>query len=117
MNNLSTAYLDGQRWAEAETIARDCLGLREKKQPDDWWRFHTMSQLGAALAGQKKYGEAEPMLLQGYQGLKAREANIPARHRKKRTEAAAQIIKLYEAWGKPDKASEWRKKVETATVR
>jgi hypothetical protein len=35
-----------------------------------------LSQLGAALAGQKKYAEAEQLLLQGYQGLKARESKI-----------------------------------------
>ena len=37
-----------------------------------------MSLLGAALAGQKKYAEAEPLLIGGYEGLKAREARIPA---------------------------------------
>ena len=30
-----------------------------------------MSLLGAALAGQKKYAEAEPLLIGGYEGLKA----------------------------------------------
>jgi serine/threonine protein kinase/tetratricopeptide (TPR) repeat protein len=50
MDNLTGAYLDASLWAEAEPLARQCLDLREKKQPDHWWRFHTMSQLGAALA-------------------------------------------------------------------
>ncbi len=113
MNNLAGAYLEAQRWAEAEPLARDCLGLRAKKMPQEWWNFHTMSQLGAALAGQKKYAEAEPLLLQGYEGLKARSPKIPAPAKKKLAEAATRIVKLYEALGKPEKAAEWRKKRET----
>jgi serine/threonine protein kinase/tetratricopeptide (TPR) repeat protein len=113
-NNLARAYLGARRWADAETTARECLGIREKKQPDDWWRFHTMSQLGAALAGQKKFAEAEPLLLQGYDGLKAREAKIVASQKKKLAEAAARIVKLYEAWGKAEEAVDWRKKGDTA---
>jgi hypothetical protein len=41
----------------------------------------TDTQLGAALAGEKKYAEAQPLLLQGYQGPKDREAKIPAPHK------------------------------------
>ena len=47
------------------------------KRPDDWSRFDTQSLLGDSLLGQKKYAEAEPLLLSGYEGLKAREARIP----------------------------------------
>jgi serine/threonine protein kinase len=108
MNNLAAAYLIAKQWAEAEAAARECLGLRRKKQPDEWPRFHTMSQLGAALVGQKRYAEAEPLLLEGYDGLRAREAKIPADRRNYLAEAAARIVPFYEAWGKKDKAAEWR---------
>ena len=82
---------------------------RTRKPPDDWSRFHTMSLLGAALAGQKKYAEAEPLLIAGYEGLKAREAKIPAPSRGRLAAAAARIVPFYEAWGQPDKAAEWRR--------
>jgi eukaryotic-like serine/threonine-protein kinase len=108
MNNSAVAYLKARRWVEAERTARECLGLRERRQPDDWRRFDTLGQLGAALAGQKKYAEAEPLLLQGYEGLQAREAQIPAPSKKRLTEAAERIVPFYEAWGKPEKAAEWR---------
>jgi len=111
INYLAAAYLDAQRWPEAEMAARECLNLRGGKRPADWERFHTMSQLGAALAGQKKYAEAEPLLLQGYDGLNAREAVISAARKQDRADAAARIVELYSAWGKPDKAEEWRKKL------
>jgi eukaryotic-like serine/threonine-protein kinase len=32
--------------------------------------------LGASLAGQKKYAEAEPLLIEGYQGMLARKDRI-----------------------------------------
>ncbi|MFI5455362.1 MAG: tetratricopeptide repeat protein [Isosphaerales bacterium] len=111
MKNLAEMYLDASRWADAETTARECLKLREEKKPDDWLRFHTMSQLGAALAGQKKYDEAEPLLVGGYEGMKAREAKIPAPSTKALAAAAARIVPFYEAWGKADKAAAWRKKL------
>jgi tetratricopeptide (TPR) repeat protein len=111
MNGLAVAYLAVKRWAEAETLLRDCLELREKKLPDEWQRFHTMSQLGAALAGQKKYAEAEPLLIQGYEGLKAREATISAPAKKYLSAAAARIVPFYEAWGQPAKAAAWRAKL------
>ncbi len=59
--------MDGGRDIRAE-----CLDRRVKNQPGDWWVFLTKSQLGAALAGQKKYLEAEPLLIDGYEGLKDR---------------------------------------------
>ena len=55
-------------------LLRECLELREKTKVDEWLRFHTMSQLGAALAGQGKFAEAEPLLTNGYEGLVANEA-------------------------------------------
>ena len=69
-NELVRAYLDARRWAEAEAEARGCLAACTRKLPDDWLRFHTMSQLGAALAGRKNDAEAEPLLIEGYQGMK-----------------------------------------------
>ena len=111
MNSLAQAYLMSSRWTKAETILRECLTLREKKQPDDWWRFQTMSQLGAALAGRKQHAEAESLLIQGYEGLKARGAKIPAPWKNNLTKAAALMVPFYEAWGKPDQAAAWRKRI------
>jgi hypothetical protein len=108
-DGLVDAYLGARRWAEAAVAAREGLEARTRKAPDDWPRFHTMSLLGAALAGQKQYAQAEPMLIAGYEGLKAREAKIPAPNRSRLRAAAARIVPFYEAWGKPDKAAEWRK--------
>jgi hypothetical protein len=108
MNELAGAYLEAHLWSPAENLLRTCLRLRIKKRPDEWWRFHTMSQLGLALARQEKYAEAEPLLIGGYEGLKAREATIPAPQTKELNAAAKRIVPFYRAWGKKDKADEWR---------
>src|SRR5438270_11668737 len=70
-----------------------------------------MSQLGWALKGRKGYVEAEQLLIQGYEGLKDRETNIAAPARKNLIAAAGRIVSFYEAWGKPEKAAEWRAKL------
>jgi tetratricopeptide (TPR) repeat protein len=99
--------------AEAEPILRELLGIGETKQPDAWTTFNTKCMLGEALLGQKKHADAEPLLLAGYDGLRQREAEIPVQFRAQRvTEALERLVALYDAWGKPDQASEWRKKLE-----
>jgi hypothetical protein len=107
MSNLARAYLAGKPF-EAEPLLRACLAIQTKKAPDEWRTFETRSLLGASLLGQKKYAEAEPLLLQGYEGMKAREAKIPAPSKKNLAEAVARIIQLYDAWGKKDRARAWR---------
>jgi tetratricopeptide (TPR) repeat protein len=112
MDGLASAYLAAKRWTEAERISLECLKLRDKDQPgSEGRRFHTMSQLGAALAGQRRYAEAEPLLIQGYEGLERREADMPGWTRWYLAQAVARIVPFYEAWGKPGKAAEWRKKL------
>ena len=100
-----------QKWADAEPVLRECLAIREKFQPDEWSTFNARSMLGGSLLGQKKYAQAEPLLLSGYEGMKAREAKIPAQGKPRLAEAGERVVKLYEAWGQTEKAAEWRKKL------
>jgi eukaryotic-like serine/threonine-protein kinase len=89
-------------------VLRECLAVREKKAPDDWPSFHAKSMLGEAQLGQKKYADAEPLLVAGYAGLKQREKKLPPPGKIRLTEAAARLVQLYEAWGKPAEAAKWR---------
>jgi serine/threonine protein kinase len=108
MNSLAEAHLAAERWREAETLLRRCLELRDQKPSSDWWRFYTMSQLGAALSGQGKYVEAEPLLIQGHEGLRSRESAIPVPSKKHVAAAAARIVPFYQAWGRREQAAAWK---------
>ncbi|HKI17196.1 MAG TPA: tetratricopeptide repeat protein, partial [Isosphaeraceae bacterium] len=108
MDDLGFNRLAQRKWAEAETLLRESLAIREKAQPDEWSTFNTRSRLGASLLGQKKYAEAEPPIVSGYEGMKLREAKSPAAGKARLTEAAQWVTELYDTWGKKDKAAEWR---------
>jgi serine/threonine protein kinase len=105
---LGWNLLNQANWSEAEQVLRECFRIRAKAVPDDWTRFNTMSQLGGSLVGQKRYVEAEPLVVPGYEGMKARETKIPATAKPRLLEAAERVIWLYEAWGKPEQATAWR---------
>ena len=66
--------------------------------------------LGGSLLGQKKYAEAEPLLLAGYEGMKQREEMIPPSGKIRLTEAIERLVQLYERRARKDKADEWRRK-------
>jgi tetratricopeptide (TPR) repeat protein len=107
--DLALAYLSQGKFAESEPLAREAVEFDRKKQPDDWQRFRAESLLGASLAGQKKYAEAEPLLLEGYQGMLARKGPDCSPGRYHLDRGREWIVQLYQAWGKPEKAAEWKK--------
>jgi serine/threonine protein kinase/tetratricopeptide (TPR) repeat protein len=109
---LGANALKRQAYDEAEPFLRQCLGIREEKQPEDWSTSSTRSLLGGALLGQKEYAEAEPLLVQGYEGLKQRAAKIPGMSRTHcLTEALERLMHLYTAWGKPKEAARWQEEL------
>jgi hypothetical protein len=91
----------------------DSLSALQGERPYDWRTFSTRSLLGESLLAQKKYAEAEPLLLVGYVGMKRREEDIPPDVRQQRlTEALTRLVRLYDATGKKDEAARWRKELE-----
>jgi hypothetical protein len=110
--DLALAYQSQGKFTEAEPLAREALEFNRKKQPDDWQRFRAESLLGASLAGQKHYAEAEPALLEGYTGMAARKGRIAVPDWYHLDRAGDWLAQLYQAWGKPSKAAEWRKKLQ-----
>jgi serine/threonine protein kinase/tetratricopeptide (TPR) repeat protein len=113
---LGWNQLQQQKASDAEQVLRDSLAIRDKKAPDEWTTFSTKSTLGGALLAQKKYADAEPLLLAGYEGMKQREAKIPANGQVRLTEALERLVQFYDAWDKKDRADEWRKKWEAHKV-
>jgi tetratricopeptide (TPR) repeat protein len=116
LTTLRAAYFLGrirfrqQRYASAETILRDAMASYLKTQPDHWERYRCEGMLGAILAAEKQYDNAEQMLLSAYEGMNQRMATIPASWRNAVEDARNSIVKLYEAWGKPQRALEWKAK-------
>jgi tetratricopeptide (TPR) repeat protein len=92
----------------AESMLRELLAVRATREPDVWTTFCTQSQLGGALLGQKKYIDAEPLLLKGYEGMKQREKTIPPVGKPRIPEALDRLIKFYTATDKPDEVKKWR---------
>ena len=71
---------------------------------DNWQRFRAESLLGASLAGQKKYAEAEALLLEGYEGMSVRKDRIAAPDWYHLDRAPRMACPTYQAWGKPVKS-------------
>ena len=95
----------------AGTALKECLSIREKRLPDYWLTPSTRSALGENLMARRKYAEAEPLLISGYNGLRDREAAIPVANKPRLEKAAKRLVRLYEETSRPDKAAEWKKKV------
>ena len=58
---------------------------------------------GAALAGQRKYAQAEPLLVKSYNVLSSDAGAMPMFV----TETTRRLASLYEDWGKPEQAAEY----------
>jgi eukaryotic-like serine/threonine-protein kinase len=114
---IGLSLLQAKAFTEAETVLRECLAIREKKQADEWTTFGTKSMLGGALLGQKKLAAAEPLLLAGYDGLKQREAKIPPQGKVRLVEALERLLKLNEALDKKDDAAKWRRELDAAKAK
>ncbi len=112
---LGRIQLRERKYVEAEPTLRDALKGYEKVMPESWERYNCQSMLGGSLEGQKNYREAEPLLISGYGGLMQREATIPLEDRRVLSDAGERIVQLYESWEKPEKAAEWRERLQPTT--
>jgi serine/threonine protein kinase len=65
---------------------------------------------GACLTGLGKYADAEPLLLEAEMRLRTAVHTIAGLYRT----TVEQLIALYEKWGRPAQAAEWRKKLPQA---
>jgi tetratricopeptide (TPR) repeat protein/predicted Ser/Thr protein kinase len=112
--DLALTYVSQQKFVESEPLAREVLEFERKTLPDDWHRFRAESLLGASLAGQKKYPEAEPLLLEGYREMAKRKAKIDVPNTYHLDLAREWVTRLYQVWGSPDRAAEWRQTLAKA---
>ena len=71
-------------------------------------RRTSASLLGAALAGQQKYAEAEPLLISGYEGLRDTSGSPRSRLRK----SIERLVAFYPTAGRPAEAAPWRARLQ-----
>jgi hypothetical protein len=101
METLGETLLAMGRADEAETVLREAMDLRQKVGRKSAYGAHL---LGGALAAKGHFAEAEPLLVDGYKAYLGNWGFTRAR----RLRAVDRIIGLYEAWGRPERAGEWR---------
>jgi tetratricopeptide (TPR) repeat protein len=104
--NLASVLVATGKAVEAEPYVREAASIFRAKRPTYWRTADADSVLGACLVAEGKFQEAESLLLKSYPLLKA----DPGDGAKHATEARQRIVDLYTAWGKPEKAAEYRAK-------
>jgi hypothetical protein len=112
LNLLGECQVLQNKYAEAEKPLRESLSIYQKRQPQAVLRYDTESLLGAALAGQKKYAEAEPLLVNSAKVLAANAAKLSPPDRQLMLAAVQRVIDLYDAWERPEDAARWRKELD-----
>jgi tetratricopeptide (TPR) repeat protein len=105
---LATNLLLQGRYDDAELFARAAVAMNqcEERRHYDW-----VSLLGAVLVAREKCEEAEPLLLQAYEGMKKQEVLLTADERRRLAEAGKRVVQFYELTNQPEKVREWRQKL------
>ena len=98
---------------ESEELIRQGLEIRRKILPvDSCWIADDEALLAAVLAGQQRYEEAEPLLVTSYAVLR----NKMGERSPLTLRALDGLVMLYGAWGKAEKAAEYRTLRETGEL-
>ena len=118
ISNVGWVRLQQKRNTEAEASFREAAGILVRTAPDSWERFNVDSMLGASLAAQKKFEEAEPLLVSGYNGMGSaqRSTNTNSTSRFTLEQALQAIVQLYADWGNPAKQGEWAEKLKANKI-
>ncbi|MDG3007136.1 serine/threonine-protein kinase [Paludisphaera mucosa] len=107
LTRLGSCLNNLKAWPEAESIAREALSHCEQASPQAWTAYRARSMLGAALLGQRRWAEAEPLLRDGYQGMKASEISIPHEEKVYLDWALRRLIALAKATGDVEELAAW----------
>ena len=108
-------YAQG-KFEEAEVALRESLAIREHTQPDDWRKFNVQVLLGTVLLGQKRYSDAEPLLVTGYEGMKARENLMADPDKFRLLDALDRLIDMATATSNADQVNKWRTEREKKAI-
>jgi hypothetical protein len=104
--------MEAKVYTDSEPLLRESLSRGEQHFPDLWRTQHAKLLLGVSLLGQKKLADAEPLLVAGYEATRERQAQFAPEPGIAIKQAVQWVVELYEASGQPDKAAEWRTRLE-----
>ena len=91
--------------AATEPSLRHVLAAREERYPPgDWRNAQARSLLGAALMAQKRYAEAEPLMVAANGALEP----VPGIQARERHDNRARLAALYQKTGRPERAVAYR---------
>jgi serine/threonine protein kinase len=104
LTELGLIFDKTSRYREAEMVLRHALQIRTRLLPKgNILIARTEAALGECLTLQKRYAQAEPLLLESYATIQAatRPGATP------RADAAQRLATLYQSWGKPQQAAQY----------
>jgi serine/threonine protein kinase len=104
-NTVARLYTAQSRYDGAEHLFHEVLKGRQRELGEDHPdTLETKNDLALLYKEQARYDEAEPLLIEALEGRRVKLGDTHPHT----IESWNDLIKLYEAWGKPEKASEWR---------
>ena len=104
-SNLALLLIDLGDPVEAERLALDTVNVaRSTIGPEHWFAGNFLGKHGRALAALGRYDEAEAARFEAHGTLVAA---LGDRHGQT-TRVVGYLADLYDAWGKPEQAAEWR---------
>ena len=98
-------------FTNSETTAREAIPLYEGKN-DSVGKFWAQTMLGRSLTEQKRFAEAEPLLLSAYAGADANKSKIPEGWAGLfYSPTMENLAEFYRVTGRADEAAKWTAKM------
>jgi len=95
----------------AEEHLRAALAIRREEPSATWVLYREMSKLGEVLTSTKKFSEAEPLLVDGFNQLLTVETQIPAAARGEiLADARRRVVRYFESMQQPEQAAAYSAK-------
>ena len=110
MTNLGSLLMEQKKLSDAESLLSDVIERCEKAAPPGhWFRWATKCTYGQCLLRLDRYADAETVLVDAYNGFVETLGDGHPRTQ----ETVGYLVRLYDAWGKPDQSAVWRSRLPT----
>ena len=104
LTGLGRLFVRWPRPMECEAPLREAVDILTQSQPDHWRLPYARSLLGACLAKQGRFEQAEPLLVENYPSIRAARGDDDLCT----IEVREYLVDLYASWGRPEQAAEYK---------